>query len=123
MFLCAIWYHLNNFKNVKNTHGEVLLLVRLQALACNFTKSATPPSVFFRFLNCTNDTKSRNASQIISVCKLGLSKRPWYIFSTSRLTSFRTHSNVFDGTFSDNLNLIKKLNLRCLAGFQMCLCS
>ena len=49
-------------------------------------------------------------------------KRPWYIFSTSRLTSFRTHSNVYNGTFSDNLNLIKKLHLRCLAGFQMRLC-
>ena len=25
---CAIWYHLYNLKNVKNTHGEVLLLVK-----------------------------------------------------------------------------------------------
>ena len=29
--LCAIWYYLNNLKNVKNTHGGVLLLVKLQA--------------------------------------------------------------------------------------------
>ena len=28
---CVIWYHLYNLKNVKNTHGEVLLLVKLQA--------------------------------------------------------------------------------------------
>ena len=28
---CAIWYHLKNFKNVKNTYGGVLLLVKLQA--------------------------------------------------------------------------------------------
>ena len=34
--LCAIWYHLYNLKNVKNTHGGVLLLV---------TKSNTPPWV------------------------------------------------------------------------------
>ena len=27
----AIWYHLSILKNVKNTHGGVLLLVRLQA--------------------------------------------------------------------------------------------
>ena len=27
--LCAIWYHLHNFKYVKNTHGGVLLLVKL----------------------------------------------------------------------------------------------
>ena len=30
--LCAIWYHLYNFKNVKKTHGGVLLLVKSQAL-------------------------------------------------------------------------------------------
>ena len=35
---CAIWYHLYNLKNMKNTHGEVLILVKLQAEACNFTK-------------------------------------------------------------------------------------
>ena len=27
----AIWYHLNNLENVKNTHGGVLHLVKLQA--------------------------------------------------------------------------------------------
>ena len=48
---CAIWYHLYNIKNLKNTHGGVLLLG-------NFTKSNTPPWVFFTFLNCTNGTKS-----------------------------------------------------------------
>ena len=40
---CAIWYHLYNLKNLKNSHGGVLLLV-------NFTKSNTPPWVFFTFL-------------------------------------------------------------------------
>ena len=29
--LCAIWYHLYNFKKLKNTHGGVLLLAKLQA--------------------------------------------------------------------------------------------
>ena len=29
---CAIWYHLCNLKNIKNTHGSMLLLVKLQAL-------------------------------------------------------------------------------------------
>ena len=28
----AIWYHLYNLKNVKNTHEEVLLSVKWQAL-------------------------------------------------------------------------------------------
>ena len=47
VMLCAIWYHLYNLKNVKNTHGGVLLLVKLQAKACNFTKSNTPQWQFF----------------------------------------------------------------------------
>ena len=47
---CAIWYHLYQFKNVKKTHGGVLLLVKLQA-------EATPlHGCFLRFLNCTNGT-------------------------------------------------------------------
>ena len=37
-------------KNVKNALGGVLLLVKLQAKACKFTKSNTPPWVFFTFL-------------------------------------------------------------------------
>ena len=43
VMLCAIWYHSYNLKNVKNTHGGVLLLVK-------FTKVNTPPWVFFTFL-------------------------------------------------------------------------
>ena len=37
------------FKNVENTHGGVLLLVKVQASACNCTKINTPPWVFFMF--------------------------------------------------------------------------
>ena len=45
---CAIWYRLYNFKNVKNTHGGVLFLVKTLLHA-----------YFSRFLNCENCTKSR----------------------------------------------------------------
>ena len=31
VMLCAIWYNLYNLKNVKNAHGGVVLLVKLQA--------------------------------------------------------------------------------------------
>ena len=48
---CAIWYHLYNLKNAKNTHGGVLILVKLHGC-------------FSCFLNCTNATKSRNASHM-----------------------------------------------------------
>ena len=37
------------FKKRENTHGGVLLLVVLQAEACDFIKSNTPPWVFFTF--------------------------------------------------------------------------
>ena len=37
-------------KNVKNSHGGVLLLIKLLALACNITYSNTPPREFFMFL-------------------------------------------------------------------------
>ena len=47
--LCAISYHLHNLENVKNTHGGVLLLVKLQAEACNFTKVTLLHQCFSRF--------------------------------------------------------------------------
>ena len=34
---------------MKNNNGRVLILVKLQAKACNFTKINTPPWVFFMF--------------------------------------------------------------------------
>ena len=42
-------YHLCNFKNVKNTHKGVLILVKLQAEAFNLTNINTPPWVFSTF--------------------------------------------------------------------------
>ena len=50
VMVCAIWYHLYNLKNLKNTHGGVIPLVKLQAKACNYSKSNTLPCVFFTFL-------------------------------------------------------------------------
>ena len=61
VMLCPIWHHLYILKNVKNTHGGVLLLVKLQ----DFFN--TLPQVFSTFLNCTNDTKSCNASHMFKV--------------------------------------------------------
>ena len=62
--LCAIFYHLYNWRNVKNTHGGVLLLAKLHALACSFTKLALLHGCFPRFLNYTNGTESRKASHL-----------------------------------------------------------
>ena len=49
---CVIWYHLYNLKNLKSTHGGVLILITLLH------------GYFSRFLNCTNATKSCSASHI-----------------------------------------------------------
>ena len=54
---CAVWYNLYNLKNES--------LQKLKAF--NFTKSNTPPWVFFTFFKLdkwTNGTKLRNASHI-----------------------------------------------------------
>ena len=50
-----IWYHLRNLKNVKNTHGVLISL----------TKINTPPWVFSLILNCTNGTKPLKASHML----------------------------------------------------------
>ena len=63
---CSIWYYLRNLENVKNIHEVVLLFVKLQAKACDFTKSDLPPIMFSRFLNCANGITSRNASHMVS---------------------------------------------------------
>ena len=74
----AIWYHLYDLKNVKNTHGGVLILVTLQAKACNFTKINTTSWVFFTFFKLYIGTKSRNASQIFFYSELpNISKKTW----------------------------------------------
>ena len=63
---CANWYHFYNLKNMKTGHGGVLLLVKLQASACNFSKGNTFPRAFFTFFNCTNGTKLLKASHVRS---------------------------------------------------------
>ena len=54
---CAIWYIMYNLKNVRNTHGGVLLLIKLQAKPATLLKAILLHGCFSRFLNCTNCTK------------------------------------------------------------------
>ena len=50
MLHCAIWYHLSNLRNVKKLMEECYFQQSCRFLACNnFTKSKTPPWVFFTF--------------------------------------------------------------------------
>ena len=64
---CAIWYHMYNFKNVKNTQGGVILLVKLEAQPATLLKVTLFDGYFSRFLNCTNGTKSRKTSHIYNI--------------------------------------------------------
>ena len=62
---CAIW-------NVKNSHGGVLL-----SLATLLLKVTLLHGCFSRFLDCTNGTKLRNASHIITVLLLPVLDLPY----------------------------------------------
>ena len=59
-FLRAIWYHLYNFKSVKNTHEGVGYLTKITLLH----------RCFLRFLKCSDGAKSRKASHM--KCNAGL---------------------------------------------------
>ena len=48
---CAIWYHLYNLKNVKNTHVGVLILAKLQASSLISTTES--------YITGTNNIKNR----------------------------------------------------------------
>ena len=75
---CVAWFGpiCTILKNVKNTHRGMLLLVKLQASACNFT---LPHGYFSRFLNCINGTKSRKAPQYVRWKLKTKNLLPWLI--------------------------------------------
>ena len=80
---CAIWYHLYNLKNMKNTRGRVLLL-----LPCNLTKSNTPLWVGFTFFKLY---KWYRIVQNIKVWKVEM----FYNYSTDRLSA--TSESILEG--------------------------
>ena len=60
---CTIWYYLRNLKNVKNTHGGVLLSVKLKP--ATLLKVTILHWCCLCFSNRTNGTESRKASHMI----------------------------------------------------------
>ena len=50
VILCTIWHHFYNLKNVTNTDGEVLLLVKVADNSLQLTKNNTPSMVLLTFL-------------------------------------------------------------------------
>ena len=72
---CAIWSRLYYFKNVKNTHEGMLLLVLLKVILLHgcflhFSYCFIHFLYFHIFLHISNGTKSRNASQIFYIKNL-----------------------------------------------------
>ena len=82
VMLCVAWYHSFVLKNVKNTHGGVLLLVKLQANACNFTRSKTPPWVFFTFFKLYEWHQIAQSTTKYCVWGNFFLERPVYIISS-----------------------------------------
>ena len=115
--LCAIWYHFYNVKNFKNSHGGVLLLVKLQTSACSFTESSTSPWVFSRFLK----KNKRNFQELISICqklhsaKTFLLKNAFFMFFANFIFCCFKFENTPSCSFkcfeSSDIILVKKKSL------------
>ena len=56
---CAIWYHLYNSKNMKNTHGGVLILVKLQVQIAQHTTYFKPKHTKKRWLQQSPNSQLR----------------------------------------------------------------
>ena len=73
--LCAIWYHLYNLKNVKNTYRGVLLLVRLQAEAQRLRKAS---HFYFKFIQISSYSNGdlinaiKLVPSVITICSVYL---------------------------------------------------
>ena len=99
---CSIWYHLCNFKNVKNTHGGVSLLEELQAQPATLLKLTLLHECFSHFLNWTNGTKLQKASHITENSLKASLTNPTMMFNFS----FREiHAFFISNTSSSNARL------------------
>ena len=100
--ICDALRDLVIFKNMKNTHGGVLLLVNLRASACNFTKRNAPPWVFFTFFKLY---KSRNTPLCEQICK-NSGWKTFYLLGHSFRTLHKyvcvRNQGVRNISFSDN---------------------
>ena len=92
---CAVWYYSYNLKNVKNTHGGVLLLVKLQD---SLLKITLLHGCFSRFLNCANGIKQRNPPHLSKII-MGWKKKS----SLQLLETHAYHENHNIQTCSDML--------------------
>ena len=68
--LCAIWYHCYNLKNVKNTHGEVLILVNFSIFQRR-ALSQTPVNIYKTFWRHPGRLLTSYVRLIYVLCLLG----------------------------------------------------
>ena len=94
--LCAICYHLYNLKNKKNTHGGVFPLVKLQVLveAWNFTKSNTPPWVFFNVFKIVQMVPNHAKDHIVAYQKNVLTLFSFHLFFTYNFFYFEVKASL-----------------------------
>ena len=133
--LCAVWNHFYYLKNVKNTCGGELLLVKLKAKSCNSIKSKTPPYVFFTYfkvykwyqisqsVSCEGLTNScfwikflttfKFVQSIIAICLVAAIFWIWRIIWVTAITLLNVCLDVYSRFYS-----ITKISLLC----NHCLC-
>ena len=122
MLRCAICYHLYKLKNVKNTHGGVLLLVKLQAISFaqfqerkkHLWMSNTPPWLFFTFFKIIQMVPNRAKHHIYA--KLG--SKDEFLMTLMKLRidfcyrSFLTFQNISGILCAETFYWIDKTLLR-----------
>ena len=65
--LCVIWHYLYNSKNMKNAHGGVIFWWSCRLHLAILLNVSLFHGCISRFLKCTNSTKPRKASHMLSV--------------------------------------------------------
>ena len=92
------------FKNVKNTHGGVLLLVKFQVSACNFIKSNITPWVLFTYFKLC---KCYQILQSVSYLDNSIWMKYFAWFSRETWLFYRYYSPQFLGMEHTTFNTIK----------------
>ena len=100
--ICSIW-------RVNNTHGRVLLLVKLQSEVCNFAKSNVPEWVFFTFFklnkwcqiaqSITYTEQYRGVFRFLSnICDVDFSRKQLTAFNCQLFSSKGLHRRCLKGS-------------------------
>ena len=96
MMVSAIWYHLYNLKNVKNTHEEVILLVNMQLQSYHSSMCVFHVILTIQMVpNRANSTKSS--------CIVNITSREVTVQSTLQ---GQLNNILFGSVFTDDLEQV-----------------